>query len=183
MEEEIWKPIEGFENYYEASSRGRIRSISRILEGTGIGFPRMKKGKVLSGSRVGSGYLCVFLAANGKKSKMYIHHIIARTFLAPCEGKLQVNHKDGNKTNNAYTNLEWCTPKENVRHAFMTGLSSPHHNQKNKKKVEVVDKYGHKMIFDSVADAARFIGVAQSGVSRTCSGRCKHAAGFECKFV
>lgn len=183
MEEEIWKPIEGFEDYYEASSYGRIRSKSRIIYGDGIGFPRRKNGKVLSGIKVGAGYLSVILTACGKRSRMYIHHIIAKTFLEPCDGKKQVNHKDGNKTNNASINLEWCTPKENVHHAFMTGLMSPHHNQKNKKKVEITDKDGNKTVYDSIADAARVLGICESGVSRACSGRCNYAAGCKCKFV
>ena len=76
-------------------------------------------GKILCGGRNGKGYLTVSLydGSSPKKPKSFlVHRLIAEAYLGPSD--LQVNHKDGNKTNNAVNNLEYVTCKENVRHAI-----------------------------------------------------------------
>lgn len=73
-----------------------------------------------------NGYLLVGLTDKlGKKKKLYIHRLVAEMFCIERKDAKQVNHKDGNKLNNTYTNLEWCTARENMKHARDTGL----HNQ------------------------------------------------------
>jgi hypothetical protein len=74
-----------------------------------------------------NGYEQVGLINHAQKRKMiYIHRIIAELFVPRLDTtKNHVNHKNGNKTDNHYKNLEWCTPKENMEHAKETGL----HNQ------------------------------------------------------
>lgn len=71
------------------------------------------------------GYLKVSFYINGKEKRFYVHRLVLMTF-NPVEGmdKLQVNHIDGNKTNNNLSNLEWCTQSENQKHAFKMGLVS-----------------------------------------------------------
>lgn len=69
------------------------------------------------------GYLRVHLV--GKD--FYIHRLVAEFFCEKKPGKNLVNHKDGNKKNNIYTNLEWCNPEDNVRHAYATGLQNGRH--------------------------------------------------------
>lgn len=100
---EVWKIVEGHPSY-EVSSLGKVRT------------NKIRK-KVLSPSKNKKGYLRVSL--DGKKYT--IHKLVAIHYV---EGNksLQVNHKDGNKENNVYTNLEWMTCKENIRHAFDLGL-------------------------------------------------------------
>ena len=69
-----------------------------------------------------TGYYVVSLSRNGKEKKCRIHRLVAETFIPNPENKSQVNHIDGNKLNNHISNLEWATPKENVRHAVDNGL-------------------------------------------------------------
>lgn len=74
---------------------------------------------------VNSGYTEVRLQyPDGTVKRIKTHRLVAMTYLAPVPGKTHVNHKDGNKLNNHYSNLEWCTPAENNKHARDTGLNN-----------------------------------------------------------
>lgn len=76
-----------------------------------------KVGGFLKPFVTGKGYLKVDLHKNGKRTHMKVHRLVAAAFVPNHLGKAQVNHIDGNKKNNSYTNLEWCTNQENQLHA------------------------------------------------------------------
>ena len=101
-----WRPVPGFESNYEASNDGRVRSVS--------------SGRELSTSSLaGSGYVKAELWKNNVRKQTYLHRVIAETFLgSPPDDKAEVNHIDGNKRNNAASNLEWSSRSENVRHSM-----------------------------------------------------------------
>ena len=107
---EIWKDIKGYENKYQVSNLGNIRSIN---------YNNTNKPKILK-PYIRNKYLSVRLSKNGKERHVKVNRIVAETFIQRPE--LEVNHKDGNKLNNSVDNLEWCTRKENVQHAIRTGL-------------------------------------------------------------
>lgn len=72
------------------------------------------------------GYSVVGLRCDkGKKKARKVHRLLAQTFIPNPENKPCVNHKDGDKTNNSLSNLEWCTVKENVQHSYDMGLQIP----------------------------------------------------------
>ena len=90
------------------------------------------------------GYKYVTLYHDGKTKKHRVHRLVALNWLPPRKGmfNLEVNHKDGNKSNNDYTNLEWVTKSENHIHAFRNGLKKlPHTSKLNEKKVRQIRKY------------------------------------------
>lgn len=68
------------------------------------------------------GYLQVYLCKNGIRKNIKIHRLVAQTFVPNTSNKPQVNHKNGNKKDNYFENIEWCTSSENIKHAFKTGL-------------------------------------------------------------
>lgn len=99
--------VVGFEGLYEARANGEIVSLRAC--------------RPLRSCRAGKGYRVVTLCEGGRQHKRYVHRLIAEAFHGPPLG-LNVNHKDGDKTNNRVENLEWVTARENNQHAINTGL-------------------------------------------------------------
>jgi hypothetical protein len=71
------------------------------------------------------GYLLVKLYKNGKGRKFKIHRLVSEIYIPNPNNLPQVNHIDGDKSNNHVSNLEWCTPSHNIKHAYNTGLKKP----------------------------------------------------------
>lgn len=130
MEEkdEIWKPIIGF---YEVSNYGRVRSVDHTTitdhPVNGV-FSQLRKGKIIKPVMV-LGYHKVSITFKGFRKLMSIHRLVANAFIDNPEGKREINHKDGVKTNNILSNLEWSTSSENQKHAFKHGLQKPKYGE------------------------------------------------------
>jgi hypothetical protein len=107
---EEWRDIPGYEGLYQASNMGWIKSL--------VG----RKERILKPVMHSNGYMRVSLYIDKKLQQKYIHRLVAETFLANPQNKSEVNHLDGNKTNNHVENLEWATSSENKEHAYKTGL-------------------------------------------------------------
>lgn len=119
MENEIWKPIFGFECYYEISNKGSIKSLDRVVP---RGNSTLKIKGIIKKHHLNSrGYAVVDLEMNGKRKRYFIHRLVAFTFLENKLNKPNVNHKDSNPLNNTYSNLEWVTQCENMQHAVLFG--------------------------------------------------------------
>lgn len=84
-----------------------------------------RDGQRLKPTRNKNGYMSVELWDGGKRKRVYVHRLVAETFIPNPEEKREVNHKDGNKQNNCVENLEWCTSGENKKHAYKKGLKVP----------------------------------------------------------
>lgn len=111
----MMKKIPGYEDKYSITECGDVISHPK-KKGFGI-----SKEKILKGTNQ-HGYLSLRLG-RGKDNFYYIHRLVAMTFLEKIEGKNFVNHIDGNKLNNHFTNLEWCTNEENNKHAWKLGIA------------------------------------------------------------
>lgn len=137
---EVWKDIEGYEGLYQVSSIGRVRSLDRFVERSTI-LPKtgarcegmFLRGKVKKPLVDNKGYNRIQLCKRGKQSTKKVHRLVAAAFIEKVEGKTYINHKNGIKMDNNFTNLEWCTNEENVKHAWGTGLIKPVSGVKNKK--------------------------------------------------
>lgn len=117
---EEWKHIPGYENKYAVSDLGRVKSLSR--KKTNNGNHQEVKEIIMKQYVNPKGYctVCVYINANGKTKEIQL--FVAKAFIPNLENKPQVNHIDGIKNNNKLNNLEWNTCKENINHAWRTGL-------------------------------------------------------------
>ena len=116
-----WVKIKGYEEFYEISPSGEIRSKDRTVTDK-IGRTRSWKGKVLNPDVAPNGYYRVSFSINRKRKQFYVHRLIAEYFIPNPDNLPQVNHIDGNKLNNSLDNLEWVTVQDNVIHAYKNGL-------------------------------------------------------------
>jgi len=125
--QERWKPAVGFEGWYDVSNLGNVK---RVKPGKGT-----IAGKILKPYTPTLGYCSVRLSTEGKQRTIAIHRLVMTTFVGPCPNGKEVNHMDGNKTNNHLENLEYITHSENEHHAYMTGLKSNHGENQSRNKL------------------------------------------------
>lgn len=109
----MWKDIKGHEGLYQVSSDGQIRSYKKIK-----GIWQTLKWNIGK-----DGYARLHIGRGSTRKRMFVHRLVAETFLAKDTSRPFVNHKNGIKTDNRVENLEWCTRKENSQHAFKLGLN------------------------------------------------------------
>jgi hypothetical protein len=118
---EQWKDINGYDGLYLISNFGRVKSLKGCNE------------RILKLSLNKNGYPIVYLSKDCAKKTLYVHRLVAQSFLEVNSDKLFVNHIDTNKTNNHASNLEWVTPKENTEHAVKHNLMKPLYGENNGK--------------------------------------------------
>jgi glycyl-tRNA synthetase alpha subunit len=109
-----------------------------------------------------------------------LHRLVAMTFLENPENKEQVNHIDGNKTNNNVSNLEWVTNKENQIHKFKTGLGNNYTRkigQYNNESCELIKEY------KSIVLASKEVNISKSSIQGVLQNRRKTAGGFIWKYL
>lgn len=154
---EIWKDIQGYENSYQVSNFGRVRSKTRKRP-FGVGY-KIYEGKILKEATDKDGYKKINLSKNGKKKRFFVHRLVAMAFIENSNNYPVINHIDGIKDSNHADNLEWTTVSENTRHAFEIGLREPHDGG-NSKAVSMVSRKTKEVIktFESMSEASKYSG-------------------------
>jgi hypothetical protein len=130
VNKEEWRPVVGYEGYYEVSSEGRVKRIAPDTMGR-----KMMVGRILSHAIV-AGYPRVGLCVKARSRCILVHQLVAAAFIGPCPPGKEVNHRDGVKTHNSFSNLEYVTRAENGQHAVLLHLHSVGSEKYNAKLTE-----------------------------------------------
>lgn len=158
---EEWKDVQGYEGLYQVSNTGQVRGV--------------KRGKTLKPHKSKAGYLEVTLSKQNTFAYFLIHRLVAQAFIPNPEGKPQINHKNGVKTDNRLDNLEWSTRSENQRHRFSV-LGQRGHTARPVRCVDTNE------VYPSAKLAAQKLGLCRSAISLCCLGKRKSTGGYHFKF-
>lgn len=169
-------PIKGFPNYY-------ITDTGDVYSRTITNNWRIKK---MRPQRMPSGYLKVNLCKNSVKTTKHVHRLVAEAFIPNPDNKPQVNHKNGDRTDNRACNLEWCSASENIKHSYdvlhrknpramlgRVGKDNPH-------SIPVQQILNGVVVaeYENAVDAENKTGVCKTCIRKCCKGIAKTSGGF-----
>jgi hypothetical protein len=170
---EIFKDIQGFEGLYQVSNLGNVKSLN---------YNHTGKEKILKPAKNNKGYLMVNLYKEGKQKTCKIHRLVAQSFIENPQNLPQVNHKNEIKTDNASSNLEWCTNEYNNNYGTRNQrVAESNTNNPNKSKPVLCVETGK--IYSSTNEVQRELGFSQGNISSACRGKYKQAYGYTWKYV
>lgn len=187
---ETWKWIDGYKNMYQVSSLGHVRSVDRYVY-CEVSPNKLQHlcGKILKQGYNHKGYPIVYLSKDGKQKTITVHRLVAQAFIDNPLKLPQVNHIDGNKTNNQVDNLEWCDNSYNQKHAHDNGLFPSYEETvgwgRPAKPVAMLDFNTKEIlrIFKTLSSAGREMGINQANIRSVCVGKRNHAGGYAWKFI
>jgi len=119
--QEVYKDIDGYKDKYQVSNLGNIKSKHRYKNNHSK-LQEIKETIKLQNDN-GNGYKTTNLWENNKGKTLYVHRLVVEAFIGKIPKDMQINHIDGNKSNNNIHNLEIVTRSENVIHAYRNGLN------------------------------------------------------------
>lgn len=168
--EEIFKDIKNYKGIYQISNFGRVKSLKRNI--------------ILKPSTNKKGYLQVVLYNNASKT-VRIHRLVAEAFIPNPNNLPQVNHKDGNKINNFFNNLEWVNNSENQKHAFSLKLQDNRGNKNPRvRKINQYDLNGNLIkTWNSIYDITNELHINRSCIWRCCIGRYKKSHNYVWRYA
>lgn len=170
---EVWKPVPGYEQFYEVSNFGRVRSFSRPVRkrrGNKVVL-EMQEGRILKPAVTHKGYFAVKLYDDTKSHMFPIHRLVLSTFVPNPENLPQVNHKDENKQNNRVDNLEWCSAKYNRNYGSVRSW-----NYKPVKQFTKAREFIRE--FESIISASRCTGIAATNIGNCAKHKRPSAGGY-----
>lgn len=185
LNNEVWKPIKGYEGKYEVSNLGRVKSLN---------YNRTKKEKILKPTLSYNGYFIVILSKNGKTKKFRVNRLVIETFISdksdfkstPDEDRnnididnLEVNHIDENIKNNNLNNLEWCTHKYNMNYGERN-LKIVKHIKKPILQYNLDGKFIKE--YESITQASKETKIPISSISANCYEQRNKTNGYVFKF-
>lgn len=171
---ENWKEIDGTDGRLFVSDQGRVKSL-------------LRDGKILKATPDKKGYLRLRVTIDRRKHSFKVHRLVAMAFVENPGGKPQVNHINGDKTDNRACNLEWVSNAENARHAIRTGLwetvieGSRRENNRRKRKIVGISPDGEEKQFQSIGDAERYLNSRH--ITDVLKGKRQHVKYWKFKYI
>lgn len=189
---EIWRPVVGYEGFYEVSNLGRVRSLDRYKKGKHNAV-MLLQGKLLTLKKRSNGYIEISLSKNGKHKSHLLHRLVAEAFIPNPEDKPCVDHINTDRSDNVVwlnqdgsvnydkTNLRWVTPKENQNNPL--SIKKQINNPQRSKLVLQIDSNDKIVnIFQSASEIERNMG-KRTSVSSCCRGERKQAYGYMWRYL
>lgn len=172
--QEMWKDIIGYEGLYQISNYGNVKSLEKKV------MNRTNKERILKIFDNGNGYYQVVLQKNKKKKSYKVHRLVAEAFISNPNNLPCVNHKDCNRKNNKFENLEWCTVDYNVKYASKNSVDY----QKRRKKVNQYDMEGNFIkTWNSLIEVSKTLNIAKQNISACClNKKYKSSGGYIWKY-
>ena len=170
MQEE-WRDIKGYENMYQISNMGNVKSLN---------YKQTGREKIMKSLVDKDGYLFVCLCKNRKVKPFKVHRLVAQAFISNPNNYPCVNHKDENKQNNCVSNLEFCTVKyNNIYNGRQKRIA-----EKLSKPVLKIDPISNEIVaeFPSIKEVERQLGYNQGNISKCCKGKRNTAGGFKWRY-
>lgn len=179
---EKWKDIPSLEGRYQASSKGRIRSLDTITNN----HRQLRRGKIRKLNKDKDGYLHVSIIQNGKTIFPFVHRLVAMTFIPNPNNFPQINHKDECKENNCIENLEWCDANYNTNYGTRNirtskSLKKLNLHRTNAIPILQIDKKTRQIVktYNSIDEAVKANGFStRSHISECCSEKSKRKSAY-----
>lgn len=187
--EEIWKPVVGYEGYYEVSNLGNVRSLN---------YNKTGKTATLRQGKLTNGRLQVVLCFNGKQTHKLVHRLVAEAFIPNPENKPNIDHIDTDASNNRVENLRWCTQSENNLNPITRKRLSAASVLKMKRQremgcfdwvkkpiVQLSLKGEFIRVWESASVAGSALGISPADIGSCCKGRRgrKSRGGYRWKYL
>lgn len=166
MDIEKFVEIEGYPDYYITHSPPRV---FRYRNGEYV------ESKQTLNSEKDRYWTTTLKTKDGRYVKRSIHRLLMLTFVPNPDGKEQVNHIDGNKSNNSMDNLEWATPKENAQHALRLGLKDRKACSKEVHQYSLSGEYLRSFV--DATEASKETGIEATNI-RLCTRGIRIVAGY-----
>lgn len=187
---EIWKDIYFEENgviwdyrgLYQVSNLGRVKSLKFYCNANKKYYDREL---ILKLRKDKYGYMRVMLSKDNKRYFFTVHKLVGKTFLDNPNSLPQINHINGIKSDNRIRNLEYCTAKENTRHAFKIGLCKrkhrgEHHFARRVIQYDLLENFIKR--WDCIMDIEEQLKINGSNIGQCCRGKRKTAGGFRWEY-
>ena len=191
--EEIWKPVVGYEGLYEVSNFGRIKAPLKIVRSGRM--MRKYQERIITQQHNKLGYLCVVLYKDGKGKRYLVHRLVMLAFVPNTENKPHIDHINTIKDDNRLENLRWATPKENANNELTVEyMKSAHSKESYKRGQETKRKNGVRNApvkvyqyskeglliaeYPSANAAGALLGIPRKNISRAINDHTLSAGGY-----